>query len=375
MSRTIALASVLLLLAGCTTRPYEKPELIPAESTFPGIVDGFGAANQFRKLDVFVVHGMCNHGVEWAKLTFAELARALGMVASADAQQVPLDGAAQLYRQVIEGEGRQAILSAFVWSPLSQDAKDDLCFDVTAPTQACPGDQATSRQKRASANGMLKNELLNECLADALVYAGNRGRAIRDAMKDALVTGLSAEHKPLKEYAAGDAPRAPDWPLYMISDSLGSKILLDSIREMQSASNQEGQFIEETVARMAAVYLRANQIPLLSLTDASATPSNPFEALGAPLRRAAEGKSNMRDAQEPLPIIAFTDPNDLLSFALHDAKYDTARLRFVDVLVTNAPTYFGKFQSPLDAHTHYKRNKCVIAAVVGGSSGLKQACL
>ena len=243
-----------------------------------------------------------------------------------------------------------------------------LCFDVTGKSggnKACTPAEALSRQRRASLNGKLKNQLLDECLADAMIYSGDgTGAAIREAAKDALVKGIPLRMaEPTKD---GD-----ETPLYMISDSLGSKILLDAIKELSASKNE---FVKRTVGRMKAVYLRANQIPLLSLIDWQPTDPNPFEPLARPIRELHATRPELHSPGDRLPIIAFTDPNDLLSYALHDAAYDSDVLRFVDVLVSNQWTYLGAVERPDTAHTSYPDNRCVVAAIAGGSTGLEDVC-
>ena len=65
-----------------------------------------------------------------------------------------------------------------LWSPMTRHSKRTLDFDA-------PGsDRATSfAYQRASLNGALKTELVNDCLSDAVVYSGQHGDPIRAAMK------------------------------------------------------------------------------------------------------------------------------------------------------------------------------------------------
>ena len=67
---------------------------------------------------------------------------------------------------------------SYLWSPMTRHFKRTLDFDA-------PGsDRATSfAYQRASLNGALKTELVNDCLSDAVVYSGQHGDPIRAAMK------------------------------------------------------------------------------------------------------------------------------------------------------------------------------------------------
>ena len=371
---TVALslaACAALILAGCS-RPYLRPEVQPKGAIFPGIEDGFTTNNTSQEVDVFVMHGMCTHDRGWADESFTQFTLSLGMTSSGNTSQQPLPHGAELYKQTVEGGGHHARLAALIWSPITAPAKNQLCYDVTKPTKSCPQDPPLSHQRRATLNAGLKNQLLNDCLSDVIIYSGKLGQQIRDATKDALLTQLSSQQKSASAFAPGEVARAPVRPLFLVTDSLGSKILLDSIQELQNEG--QGEFVKETLARMVALYLRANQIPLLGLTNVDPRPAKAFDALEAPLKSAIPNNLNLRADVEALPVVAFTDPNDLLSYAFAGGQYAPQKLRFTDVLVSNAPTLISFVERPDHAHTTYKSNPCVVTAIVKGSSGLDQGC-
>jgi hypothetical protein len=57
-----------------------------------------------------------------------------------------------------------------------------------------------------------------------------------------------------------------------------------------------------------------------------------------------------------LTLVAFTDPNDLLSYTLQKEKYERPGVAVHNVLVSNARTWFGAFENPVDAHVRYLDN-------------------
>jgi hypothetical protein len=60
------------------------------------------------------------------------------------------------------------------------------------------------------------------------------------------------------------------------------------------------------------------------------------------------------DSAEIADVVAFTDPNDLLSYFLQGGDDTlTQHYRVADVLVSNAYTYFGIFENPVSAHVSY----------------------
>jgi hypothetical protein len=72
--------------------------------------------------------------------------------------------------------------------------------------------------------------------------------------------------------------------------------------------------------------------------------------------------------------VAFTDPNDLLSYELRRENYreadaDPHAFRTTNVLYPNTPDWFGLFANPLPAHTGYSSNPEVLDLVVCGAAG------
>jgi hypothetical protein len=108
----------------------------------------------------------------------------------------------------------------------------------------------------------------------------------------------------------------------------------------------------------------ANQIPLVGL--ANATPPGDLQR-NRSLEDFIASATEMRLATaKPLTIVAFGDPNDLLSFRLIP-KSDRARI--VNFVVSNSDTYVGYAERPDEAHCNYVRNAYVMHAIVFGYSG------
>jgi hypothetical protein len=77
------------------------------------------------------------------------------------------------------------------------------------------------------------------------------------------------------------------------------------------------------------------------------------------MRKAGEGAA-------ALTVVAFLDPNDLLSFRLVPGS---DRARVVNFVVSNADTYLGYAELPTSAHCNYIRNGYVMHAIVAGYAG------
>lgn len=379
--------ALLVLLTGCATT-YREPvfasssRALPEDIRFPGVVEEVQAN---RPLDVLVVHGMCTHDEKWA----TDAAKALYGSLGGDENAVKLKPSTVsgskivLYQQPLDvGEGKIR-LNVVVWSTLTTPLKKQLCFDQTERSSYCTADDAPEPYpyKRASLNRLLKDWILNDCLSDALVYQGRARDEINMQMQAAIIQALSTSETQVAgnpaEMARDLARQSKRLPLVVITDSLGSKVTFDAIFKMtQNKTDSNIQLAgQNTFDRIAQIFMRANQLPILALADqnldgtfaipreANGYPEDPLGALiDARRKRSAAG------AESRVPsVVAFTDPNDLLSFILvqspHRRRYDYP---VVDVVLSNDFTYFGVAELPNNAHLGYTPNRRVKELIACG---------
>ncbi|MBE0548488.1 MAG: hypothetical protein IH627_12755 [Rubrivivax sp.] len=174
---TVVLSGVLaifaLLSAGCST-PFEAPEFEsrPAGQTdFPGIAQLVSQAPD-RSIDVLMVHGMCTHDGTWARSSIASLSKVLGGPDAPTVTPEPVTGTqTTVFRSSIPTAHGTVNASAIVWSPVVAQLKSQLCYDQTKKSADCKAIAPNAPPypyKRASLNRALKDDLLNDCLADAL---------------------------------------------------------------------------------------------------------------------------------------------------------------------------------------------------------------
>ena len=65
-------------------------------------------------------------------------------------------------------------------------------------------------------------------------------------------------------------------------------------------------------------------------------------------------------------VVAFTDPNDLLSYRLIPSVLDVARARLINVIGSNETTWLGFLERPDTAHCGYTWNATVIGLIAHG---------
>jgi len=238
---------------------------------------------------------------------------------------------------------------------------------------------------RAPLNSLGKT-FVNTHLADPVIYAGSLGVTLRHVAQQA-VCYMTRAQPPEPDQECDFTTTSRRLPsVTVISHSLGSALMFESLSELSSsapgsgfslrlpdsgaaeaaataAANARSAAAEEFAAAIAQVYMLANQLPLIELHNLRAPASprwlegypcpapgvkeasgdGPARGLDAFLRlrqRAPEGgPRERRGSVGPVSIVAFSDPNDLLTY------FVTARFKerckgatFANVTVTNAAT-------------------------------------
>jgi hypothetical protein len=123
----------------------------------------------------------------------------------------------------------------------------------------------------------------------------------------------------------------------------------------EARTNSRG--VSTAMASLTSFYMLANQIPLLNF--AGSRPLEEFMVSATEMRKPGEGAA-------ALTVVAFSDPNDLLSFRLVP-KSDRARV--INFVVSNTNTYLGYAELPTYAHCNYVRNGYVMHAIWFGYAG------
>jgi hypothetical protein len=358
--RYLLVSAALAWLTACTT-PYRPPVIVHDSDDIPGIAPLI-AANRQRPVDIVLVHGMCTHDTGWARTTIDDLARNIDTSYKsnwADTRKAPETNRIEIVTKTVTLAGGTVRFTALVWSPLTADLKNRLAYDNTGTPNDCnqPGNtEANCKPKRAHFNGRLKDTLMNDCLSDAMIYQGFSHQAIKGAMVQTMKQVIEDQ-----ETKGGGNPG----PLVVVSESLGSKLVFDSLNDMLSRPKDDPLALvgQRAAARLSMVFMSGNQIPILGLADAPAGKAGP-KAEGLPvdslqrfliLRRGGDILQR-RKALAKLKLVAFTDPNDLLSYRLLRADYVSTDVDLANVLVSNRSSWFGLLEDPFGAHLGYMEN-------------------
>ena len=164
--------------------------------------------------------------------------------------------------------------------------------------------------KRRKYNRILKDDLVNYGFSDAVMYLGPAGHEIRNAVRGAMCSaaldaagysfeqqGASVNEDEICATANNNAIQLNQFAF--VTESLGSKIAFDLMREAQTDSKDT--IIDELIAG-SEVYMLANQLALLSLSDLSLTP-----------RQAPPASASTEDRPR---LVAMSEINDFLTYEL-----------------------------------------------------------
>jgi len=306
------------------------------------------------------------------------------------------------------------------WSQLTQWLKTNrLGFDVTTPTPAvgsieddCPYTTSAVYKpppSREKVNRLLKEGILDRNLTDAVIYSGRYGRIIRRGVADALCLAPGGTQVPGGVLCHWPSPLDENVRVIFVTHSLGSRIVYDTLFGLTGQPLYKGEstfgeddtaegklFLNRLLADTSAVYMMANQLPLVGLAfeDGSSTSDDAPKPtltqdlqLGSELRANASSESaavatlsatkslvgiaqirsralaEFGQAPESLHVVAFSDTNDLLTWGVPKWYDSSAGGAPFDLQITNVYVqtsfHFPFIEWPTWAHRQYFDKKSV----------------
>jgi hypothetical protein len=328
----------------------------------------------------------------------------------------------RLYSQRYKINNKSLWLHAIVWSPVTTPLKRELCYDIhdrdNPVWKQCDAIQVCRQNagvwkvdeeekiepymyQRAILNASLKEKLMNDCISDAFVYLGDRREEIQAQVALALIQAAGIRGGKRRQSTgqfnedAINRAAQENAPLFLISESLGSKVLFDTLLMMisnlgeikglqESAAHAlEGNLLLKalsangvavntqadleaikkagriTVQRTVQIFLGSNQIPLLSLSEKDAL-----------VKLIKQIEEEFPTWQNRFSIAAFTDPSDLFSYTLKNSGYaanvEKAGVPVIDVVVSNSASWMGLIEWPNLAHEGYRTNNDVKRTILCG---------
>jgi hypothetical protein len=279
-------------------------------------------------------------------------------------------GEINVSRLTDEAHQRDLLFYELTWSPITQPDKDLLAFDK----------EQDYVLRRASLNQAMRT-FVNDVAPDPLAYAGQKHEPILVAVTQAICWVVSRSWSELPEltertWCGPDLPdvgsRVATDDFVLVTHSLGSRATLDAMQRMAnlpiSADPKLKHIADNFRNRDIQVFMLSNQLPLLEAGREGQ------QVTGEVATYCGPAKSGRFFAKTEL--IAFSDPNDLMSYPVPDKfadRYIESRLCpsvtnvTINVVEVNSLLGLGDVANPLSAHLGYAADERVGGLLAKGA--------
>jgi hypothetical protein len=334
--------------------------------------------NKKGKMKVLMVHGVGDHLPGYSTQFVEKLAKELDLpVMSAQYKTISLTsrldasknlGNLRISRLLSKDRSRELLFYELTWSAITAKQKEVLAYDNSGEYSF----------RRAEINDLMK-KFSNDTGPDPIIYLGDSREDILVSFGQSFCWMTKSNWDELPDDVSqacsfNDDSIAANIQIdqyAFISHSLGSRIIIDGMQRIASLLDQrDAEFSEALKDKEIPIYMMSNQLPMLQLGRKIPEVNNQKAAYCRP-----EGNKYNQRMLTKTPIIAFSDPNDLLSYAIPHGfveKYLDSRL-CIDVtnININVATVFdafglGKMANPINAHIGYDTDDRVIALIAKG---------
>ena len=406
MQKILAVLALVIFVSGCESFGKGVAQAIiennSAEDKKICEISGdsfFGIEDYLSQGDivkVMMIHGVGSHVPGYSSRIKENLARSLNLTTWSKEDKnltlvSPHDkktniGNLRVTRMQSEDEKKTVIFYELNWSNITDEAKRVLDYDTSG----------TYTYKRAAFNNTMKT-FLNDVLPDPMMYLVDDKTQILNATKEATCWMLSRSWEDLEDNdtslcqvsSYNQIKDLSKENIIFITHSLGSRILLDSVSGVADEiatiktlppSNKENrheaeQIIDLLKQKEITVFMLANQLPLLQIGRPAPKVTNQIKNYCT-----AKGKKNQDRVFKETKIIAFSDPNDLLSYGITQDfvnNYIDSRIcpsvTNIDINIADIISAFGVgVVNPVTAHTEYDNDPRVIEIISKGIANIKE---
>lgn len=356
-------------------------------------------------LKVLVVHGIGSHQPGYSTRLTENLAHALSLNRVQETiKEITITqpmfpeqdlGLLRLTRYMNANKSREIIFAELTWDPIIAKEKQTINFDNSGEYSF----------RRTPINNILK-VFLNDTIPDVMMFNGTSRQKIHVSVGQSLCWLMSKSWESLKtktaQFCDGTAPTSLDQlddEFVFITHSLGSRITVDALQwianlfsditkaqalvadilqtQPHAAVTQLPKITNNIIMEKKrllqqkefTVFMLSNQLPLLQMGQPKPEVTGRIVDICSP--KATQEAEKLFNKTH---LIAFSDPNDLFSYALPPSfinKYVDSRLCPV---LTNAilnvsritDIFVGEFANPLAAHTEYDNDPRVIGLITRG---------
>jgi len=391
LMRLFILVCCITLLNGCSRSDDDllcQVEGRLFEGLFPLVKD---SANTTK---VMMVHGVAKHEPGYSTQLLQGLANKMGLNQFSEIKKNitltdPLDttkklGNLKIRRLTNEDESHELIFYELTWSEINDERKKILAYDMS-------GDYTFHR---AFLNEKIKR-ITNDFIPDQMLYVGGTRKDVLISFTQAFcwMVAKTWDDLPVNENQACGGAEIQSAHVSMrkehyafISHSLGSRIIIDGLQRISAKlSDKENkmsfrfknrkllvnadEFVKAFQELRIPIFMLANQLPMFQVTRETPEVTGQHNAYCR-----AEGEHYNLRTLSNLDIIAFNDPNDILSYTITKEfmdRYLDSRLCIdttnIEINVADVTGIFGMdYANPGDAHSGYLTDERVLAMIVNG---------
>ncbi len=344
--------------------------------SFTGIAPHLDNSNGIMK--VLMVHGVGDHLPGYSTQFLEKLTRELGLeVMSAQQKDLTLSsqtipnknlGNLRIKRYMSKDKRSEMLFYELTWSMITAPYKAVLSYDNSGEYSF----------RRAEVNDLMK-KFSNDTGPDPIIYLGESQDDILVSFAQSFCWMAKTNWDGLPESGTHACSFNDDAlaqnirkdQYAFISHSLGSRITIDGLQRIAGLLDKRNPAFHEALKdKEIPIYMMSNQLPMLQLGRKLPDIYNQNATYCT-----ANGEKYAQRMVAKTPIVAFSDPNDLLSYAIPSGfveKYLDSRL-CVDVtnININVAKIFdafglGKMANPLAAHVGYDTDDRVVALIAKG---------
>jgi len=344
------------------------------------------------KTKVLMVHGVGHHIPGYSTILLEKLAKELNLpVMGSPYKELTLVdpndpsknlGNLRLNRLLSKDQSRELLFYELTWSSISQSEKEILAYDNSGQYSF----------RRATVNDALK-KFSNDAISDPMIYLGEKQEDIQKSVTESSCWMMahgwndfpSGAQKRCDAFTSAALVNAEKDEQIFITHSLGSRITIDAWQRTARIINDKKtreeypnleklhQVIQD---RIVTIFMLSNQLPLLQLGRSRPEVVNEHEKYCS-----AQGSHYSERFANQTHIVAFSDPNDILSYTIPENfkdKYLDSRMcttvSNVILNVANVVDVLGfNIANPMEAHLGYDHDERVVALIAHGLSNQNRA--
>ena len=330
--KKLILANVIFFINGCASLGKGVTEAIlekqQSEDTrlceirgdaFEGLKPHLEIADS--KMKVLMVHGVGEHLPGYSTEFFEKLAIALDLTVTAKQYKNisltdPTDtekklGNLRVNRFLNKEQTQELLFYELTWSEITAKEKQVLAYDNSGEFSF----------RRAEVNNLLK-KFSNDTGPDPIIYLGESREDILIAFGQSFCWMTGGDWDDLPDHVHQACKSQNIESIYkdsyaFVSHSLGSRITIDGLQRIASLPGKE-KVNKNYLALVAAlknkeipIYMMSNQLPMLQLGRKLPEKNHQKNAYCK-----VEGNNYADRMLAKTPIIAFSDPNDILSYSI-----------------------------------------------------------